>query len=1046
MFSHFFIERPIFAGVCSIVIMLAGLAAIYNLPIAQFPEITPPTVTINAAYPGASAEVAAQTVAAPIEQQVNGVEHMTYLSSSSTSNGEVSITVTFDIGTDVDQAAVNVNNRVKLAEPGLPQEVRRLGVTVQKRSSNFLQIVSLQSPDGRYDGLYLSNYASLNVVDELKRISGVGDASLFGAQDYSMRVWLRPDRMQQLKLTATDIATAIQEQNSQFAAGKIGQEPTRGAVPMTYTVTAKGRLADPHEFEQIILRANADGSVLRLKDVARVELGAIGYDFIGKVNGKPATNIAVYLQTGANALRTAEAVRKAMLEVSQRLPSGISYSIPYDTTHFIQVSIAEVVTTLFEAMLLVFAVVYLFLQNWRATLIPALAVPVSLIGTFAGMYLLGFSINTLTLLGMVLAIGIVVDDAIVVLENVERIMSHEKASPKEAAIRAMTEVSGPVVAIVLVLVAVFIPVAFLGGLTGQLYKQFAITIAISVAISGFVALTLTPALCAVLLKPVHEEPARFFRWFNRRFDTLTTHYAGWVALAIRRGALALLVFGAMLVATYGLFRIVPTSFIPPEDQGYYFAAVILPDAASLGRTVPVTDRVADIAMKNPHVQDVITLAGFDLLSGGLKTSAGTLIVILKPWDERKAPAAQVDAQTGALMAQAAGIKEAMTIAFNAPAIPGLGTTGGFEGYVQNRGTGDSKRLAEVTQQLVAAAGKRPELTGLSTQFRANVPQLFVDVDRDKAKAYGVPIGNIFDTMQSTFGTLYVNDFNKFGRTYRVQLQAEAAFRSTPEDIGSAFVRSSGGNMVPLASLLQVKKVSGAEQVDRYNNFPVAKVLGSAAPKYSSGDAIAAMEQVASAVLPADYTFVWTGTAFEEKKSGGTAVLAFGFGIIIVFLILAAQYEKWSLPLSVMLAVPFGLFGAFFAVWARGLADDIYFQISLLVLIGLAAKNAILIVEFAVLQRDAGMSVRDAAVEAARLRFRPILMTSLAFILGVIPLTIASGAGAASRRSIGTGVAGGMLAATFLAVLFVPLFYTLVSSRKTGKAVDHPGPVREGGTP
>lgn len=1030
MFSRFFIARPIFAVVLSVLIVLAGAAAIRSLPIAQFPDITPPTVTISATYPGASAEVLTQTVAAPIEEQVNGVENMLYMNSSSSSNGQTSITVTFEIGTDIDQAVVNVGNRVRQAEPRLPQEVRRLGVPVQKRVSNFLQIVSIQSPDERYDNVYLSNYTSLNIIDELKRIPGVGDATIFGAQDYSMRIWLQPDRMEQLKLTTTDIAYAVREQNSQFAAGKIGQTPTSQPVQMTYTVTTKGRLVEPDEFEQIIVRENPDGSTLRLRDVARIELGALGYDFSGKVNGKPAINIGINLQSGANALNSAEAVRDTMQDVSRRFPTGIAYSIPYDTTRFIQVSIEEVIKTLVEAMLLVFAVVYLFLQNWRATLIPSLAVPVSLIGTFAGMYLLGFSINTLTLLGMVLAIGIVVDDAIVVLENVERILSEEHMSPKEAANRAMEEVSGPVIAIVLVLCAVFIPVAFLGGLTGQLYKQFAITIAVSVAISGFVALTLTPALCAVFLKPVHREPPRFFRWFNRGFDWLTSRYTGGVAFIIRRTALAMVLFVTMGAATYGLFHIVPSSFIPPEDQGYYMAAVMLPDAASLDRTIPVTDRVAAIAATSPYVQDVVALTGFDLLSGGYKTSGGTLFAVLKPWDERTASQSDVGSHIGALMGQAFGIQEAIVFGFNPPAIPGLGTTGGFESYVQNRGQGTSKALAEVTQQLIASASKRPELIGLSTSFRPTVPQLFVDVDREKAKAYNLPISEIFETMQSTFGALYVNDFNKFGRTYRVQLQADAAYRSRPEDIGKVFVRSTGGNMIPLRSVVDVRQVSGPEQLERFNGFPAARVLGSAAPGYSSGQAVEAMEQVAQAILPPDYGFAWSGASFQEKKTGSAATLAFGFGIIVVFLILAALYEKWALPISVILAVPFGLFGAMLAVWLRGLTNDIYFQISLLVLIGLAAKNAILIVEFAVLKHEQGMTAIDAAIEAARLRFRPILMTSMAFILGVLPLAVASGAGAASRHSIGTGVVGGMLSATFLAVLFVPLFYTLVGSKNT----------------
>jgi hydrophobe/amphiphile efflux-1 (HAE1) family protein len=1028
MFSRFFIERPIFAGVLSIIIVLAGLAALASLPVAQFPEITPPTVVITANYPGASAEVLQQTVAAPIEQQVNGVENMIYMSSSSSSSGTVSITVSFEIGTDADQATISVNNRVQQATPRLPQDVRTLGVTVQKRSATFLEILTLQSPDGRYDPIFLSNYASLNIIDELKRLAGVGDATVFGARDYSMRIWIKPDRMQQLGLTTTDVVQALQQQNSQFAAGKVGQAPTDRPVQLTYTVTTKGRLVETSEFDNIILRAHPDGSVLRLKDIARIELGAQSYDVVSQLNGKAAIAIGINLQTGANALSVANAVGETMQRLSQRFPPGVQYTIPYDTTRFVVVSIKEVVKTLIEAMLLVFAVVYLFLQNWRATLIPCLAVPVSLIGAFAGMYLLGFSINTLTLLSMVLAIGIVVDDAIVVLENVERIMAQEGLEPRQAAIKAMQEVSGPVIAIVLVICSVFVPVGFLGGMTGELYKQFAITIAVSVAISGFVALTLSPALCAVLLKPSHEPPPRLFQRFNAWFDRVTERYTRGVAFIIKRTALALSLVALMLLATLGLFRLVPTSFIPAEDQGFFIAAAILPEAASIDRTMAVTERVNAMIVSDPAVANLVTINGLNLLAGGNKTSAATMFATLQPWDERSR-AQHVERQIMKLMMQGSSLKEALVLAFNPPPISGLGITGGFEFYLQNRGVGDAKELEASARQFIAAAAKRPELTGLSTTFSASVPQLYVDVDRDKAEAYGVSVSDIFATMQSTFGTLYVNDFNKFGRTYRVQLQAEASYRTRPQDIGHVYVRSNKtGGMVPLQTLLNVQYVTGAEQVDRFNVFPAVKIMGNAAPGYSSGQAIQAMEAVANDALSGDYSYAWSGTSYQERRSGGTSMVAFAFGLIMVFLILSAQYERWSLPISVLLAVPFGLFGALVTVWLRGLTNDIYFQISLLVLIGLSAKNAILIVEFAVLQREQGMSAVDAAVAAARLRFRPILMTSIAFILGSLPLAIATGAGAASRHSIGTGVVGGMLSATFLAVLFVPLFYTLLSRR------------------
>jgi HAE1 family hydrophobic/amphiphilic exporter-1/multidrug efflux pump len=1050
MFSAFFISRPIFASVISIVIILAGLAAMTMLPIAQYPEITPPVVTVTATYPGASAEVLSNTVAALLEEQINGVEDMMYMSSTSSgSSGQVAINVTFEIGTDVDQAAINVNNRVQVAEPRLPQEVRRLGVNVQKRSTNFLQIVALQSPEGRYDNLFISNYASLNVVDALKRLPGAGDVQIFGAQEYAMRIWLQPDQMARLAVATTDLAAAIQEQNSQFAAGRIGQEPTRGQQELTYTVTTKGRLTTPEEFGNIIVRAETDGSLLRLKDFARIELGAQSYDVIGKLNGRPTTLIGIYLQPGANALAAARAVRATMQDLATRFPSGISYSIPYDTTLFVEVSIREVIRTLIEAIVLVVAVVFLFLQNWRATLIPVLAVPVSLVGTFAGMYLLGYSINTLTLFGMVLAIGIVVDDAIVVLENIERIMAERHVNPREAAFQAMSEVSGPVIAIVLVLCAVFIPVAFLGGITGELYRQFAVTIAVSVVISGVVALTLSPALSAVLLRQHERPPWRFFDWFNRRFARLTERYTGAVSFLMRRALLSFGIFVVVVIAAFVLFRVVPTSFVPLEDQGYYISAVIMPDASSLRRTEKVTSQVEQIALSNPAVSYAVSITGLDFLGGGAKTSAAVLFATLKPWDEREVHVQQL---IGEFMAKTSrAIRDGVVLAFNPPPIQGLGTTGGFELYVQNRGEGDTRRLAAITGQLIAEASRRPGLIGVSTTFRPTVPQLFVELDRERAKAYAVPLSGIFDTLQALFGALYVNDFNQFGRTYRVQLQGEAEYRSQPQDLERVFVRSVKGEMVPLSSLVAVREITGPDVIERYNTFPSAKVIGSAAPGYSSGEAIAAMEEIARRTLPADFSFAWTGSAYLEKQTGGSSAIVFAAAIVMVFLILAAQYERWSLPIAVLLAVPFALFGALLAIWLRGLSNDVYFQIGLVTLIALTAKNAILIVEFALLEGERGRSAYDAAIAAARLRFRPIVMTSLAFILGVLPLALSRGAGAASRHSIGTGVIGGMLAATFIAVLFVPVFYVWLSrSREAQRAPERlvdalPGePLKEGG--
>jgi len=1026
MISRFFIDRPVFASVLSIVVVIAGIVAMRALPIAQYPDIVPPEVVVSATYPGASAEVLATTVAAPIEQEINGVENMLYMRSSASSSGQLSLTVTFEIGTDPDQATIDVNNRVQAAEARLPEEVRRQGVTVKKRSSSILQVVTLYSPDGRYDPIYVSNYALVNVLDELKRVPGVGDASLFGAKDYSMRIWLRPDKLAQLGLTPSDVADAIREQNSQFAAGAFGQEPIADGPDFTYTVTTRGRLVEASEFENIIVRSDENGATLRVKDVARVELGARDYGFAASYNGKPSIAIGVYLQPGANALATTQGVADKLEEMSARFPEGIAYALPFDTTKFVEVSIEEVIMTFAEAIILVILVVYLFLQNARATVIPLVAVPVSLIGTFAGMYLLGFSINLLTLFGMVLAIGIVVDDAIVVLENVERIMRTEKLPPREAAIKAMEEVTGPVIAIVLVLCAVFVPIGFMGGLTGEMYKQFAITIAVSVAISGFVALTLSPALCAIMLKQSHSEPAAPFRVFNRWFDRVTAGYTAGVRFLIRRTFLGVLLFAALIGVTVMLFNRIPSALVPEEDQGYMFAIAILPPGASLDRTQQATDEMTRRLMAQPQVGHVVTFAGFDLLSQSQKTSTGISFINLKDWSERPEPSDSSSALAGKFMGINATIPEAMVIAINPPPITGMSITGGFEGYLQSRGGASPKEVADVTARLVAAAAQRPELTGVRTTFTTNVPQYHVELDREKAKALNVPIDAVFTTMQSTFGSLYVNDFTLFGRVFRVTLQSEAAFREKPEDLRNVFVRSSTGEMIPLDSLVTVERVIGPDLIERFNAFTAAKIMGEPADGYSSGQALTAIEEVAAETLPADYTLGWIGSAYQEKAASGSAAQAFIFGIVMVFLILAAQYEKWSLPLAVITAVPFAVFGALLAVWLRGLSNDVYLQVGLVTLVGLSAKNAILIVEFAVLSHQRGMSIVDAANEAAKLRFRPIVMTSLAFILGCVPLAISTGAGAASRHSIGTGVIGGMLAATFLATFMVPMFFKLIA--------------------
>jgi multidrug efflux pump len=1023
--SRFFINRPIFASVISIVIVIAGIMASRVLPISQYPEIAPPTVIISASYPGASAETLAKTVAAPIEEQLSGVENLMYFNSTASANGSLSITATFEVGTDVDMATVNVNNRVKIAEPRLPDVVRQYGVTVQKRSNDILMVAAITSPEGTRTPLYLSNYALVNILDDLKRIPGVGDAQIFGAMDYSMRLWLRPDRMAQLGVTTTEISNAIAAQNKQNAAGKIGQEPAPNGQQLVYTVTAKGRLTTPEQFGNIVIRADGPKGALYLKDVARVELGAQNYDASTALLGKPVVGVGIFLQSGANALDVAKKVKLRMDELKQKFPSDVDYVVPFDTTKFVQASITEVVHTLVEALILVAIVVFVFLQNWRATVIPLVAVPVSLIGTFAGLWLFGFSINTLTLFAMVLAIGIVVDDAIVVLENVERLMWEEKMAPKEAAIEAMREVSSAVVAIVLVLCAVFIPVAFLGGIAGMLYKQFAVTVAISVTLSGIVALTLTPALCALLLQPKHEEPV-IFRPFNRLFERFTKSYTDTVNKTLHHRIIGTVACVIILGGSILMFRIVPGGFVPAEDQGYLISALMLPDGASLQRTRATGEQFQTMIKQDEAVDRVFVIAGNDIIGGGMKPNAGTVFIPLKDWDERKAGA---DDLAKKFMGMGMMLPDGLGLVFNPPAIRGLGNAGGFEAYIQARGDADPQKLSGVVQQFMEGLKKRQELVGINTFFRPTSPQLSVEVNEAKAISMGIAVSDVYQTLQATMGTLYVNDFNLNGRTYRVQLQADGQFRSKPEDLGRVYVKSSSGSMVPVSALIKVKSVVGPEQLERFNGFLSAKVMGSSVPKVSTGDAIKIVEEVAKETLPSGYELEWTGQAFQEKRTGTTSAVAFGFGIIMVFLILAAQYEKWSLPLAVILAVPFALFGALAAVMIRGMPNDIYFQIGLVVLIGLAAKNAILIVEFAAQKRAEGLGVLEAALEGARLRFRPIVMTSLAFILGVFPLVKATGAGAAARKSMGTGVFGGMLAATFIATIFIPMFFTWLSGRR-----------------
>jgi multidrug efflux pump len=1029
--SKYFLTRPVFAGVCAIIIVLAGIAAFIVLPLAQYPDIAPPTVQINANYPGASAETLSRTVAAPIEEQLSGVEGMQYFNSTAASNGQLSISVTFGVGTNIDTAIFNVNNRVQLAMPRLPEEVRRNGVLVQKRTNDLLLFAGLNSPDGSLDTLDLSNYASINIVEELKRIPGVADFTMFGGRDYSMRIWLYPDKMSQLGITTGDVATALRSQNAQYAAGKIGGEPALPGQKLAFTVTASGRLIEPEQFGDIVVRAGGPAGVLRIKDIARVELGGQNYESVTMLNGKPMVGLGMFLQPGANALEVADAIKAKLQELKAKFPPGMDYDIPVDSTDFVKASIYEVNKTIVEAALLVVAVVFLFLQSWRATIIPFVAVPVSLVGTFAGLWLFGYSINTLTLFAMVLAIGIVVDDAIVVLENVERLMREQGLQAYDAAVEAMREVSGAIVAIVLVLCAVFVPVAFLGGMAGLLYRQFAVTVAIAVVISGFVALTLTPVMCALLLKPGHHEHPVFAR-FNRVFAWLTQKFMNWVQAALTHRTKTLVIFGCVIVFAAGMLYIVPRSFLPNEDQGQVMASVQLPDAATLERTMQTTAQLRELIKDESALRFMASINGVDLIGGANKTSSATIFMRMVHWDDRDMSS---DALAGYVMQQGRAIREGTVRAFGPAPIRGLGSAGGFEFYVQARTDATPQQLSQVTQTIVEELNKHPKLTGVNTFFRTTVPQLRVDVEREKALALGIPEDDVFEALQATMGTLYVNDFNKFGRTYRVQLQADASYRSKPEDLGNVYVRSTTtGEMIPLKAVITVTHVTGPEQLERFNGFVAAKVLGSGKPGVSSNDAILAVEEVAKTSLPIGYELAWSGQAFQELRSGDASVFAFGSAIVMVFLILAALYERWRLPFAVVLTVPFALAGALLFVWMRGMANDIYFQIGLVVLIGLAAKNAILIVEFAQQGYLAGKTPTEAALDAARLRFRPIVMTSLAFMFGVAPLAISSGAGSAARQSMGTGVFGGMLVSTFIATVFVPLFFTMVAQRRRDRRV------------
>ncbi|SDR33682.1 hydrophobic/amphiphilic exporter-1, HAE1 family [Rhizobiales bacterium GAS113] len=1030
---NFFIQRPIFASAIAIIMVLAGAICYRLLPVSQFPEISPPQVVVSAHYPGASSQVVADTVTTPLEQQINGVAGMTYMSSVSANDGSSTITITFDVGYPLDIAAVDVQNRVSQAASSLPGIVNQGGVTIKKQNPNFVLIVNLYSPDDSVDAVALSNYAYLQLADPLKRLPGVGDVQIFGERRYSMRIWLNPDRLANLGITAVDVQNAVAEQNVQVAAGKIGQSPAPAGTPFEMQVNAVGRLSDPAQFGDIVVRADASGgSVVRLRDVARIELGALQYGSSAFLNEKPTIVIGVFQMPGSNALDLQQHVQDKMLELSKRFPKGIAYAMRYDTTRFVSASMRDVVITLGQAILLVILVVFIFLQSWRTTLIPTIAIPVSLIATLVVMQMFGFSLNTLSMLGMVLAIGLVVDDAIVVVENVERQLEAGLA-PLAAARKAMTEVTGPIIATTAVLMAVFTPVAFLPGVTGRLYNQFALTVAISVGLSAFNSLTLSPALCAAFLR--ERPPSNFvlFRWFNAGFAWLAHFYARSVRFLIRMRWLMLALFLAGIGGTYWVSLRIPSTFVPVEDQGYFFVIVQLPDGASLERTDEAAKQLRGTLLGTPGVQDVVSISGFNFLTFASQSNFAAEFAILKPWDER-GPDQNASNIVASVRPKLFGVPAGLAFSFDPPSIPGLGATGGFEFQVEDLTGRGSVALNEITQALIAEARKQPELNAqqLFTTFSTSTPQFNYDLDRTKAKLLGLNLPDVFNTLQIYLGSLYVNDFNLFGRTFRVTIQADKDARADATDISRLYVRNAAGRMVPLSTLGQLQPIVGPEVVTHYNNYGSALINGGPAPGYSSGEAITAMQRVAATALPADFAYEWTGITYQELKAGSVASLVFGLALVFVFLILAAQYESWSMPFMVLLAVPLALFGALGAIWIRQLQIDVYSQIGFVMLIGLSAKNAILIVEFAKRRREEGLSIVEAAMEAARLRLRPILMTAFAFILGVVPLMFATGAGAASRQSIGTTVFGGMVSATILTLAFVPIFYAVIERFREGR--------------
>ncbi len=1038
MFVNFFIDRPVFSTVIALVIVVAGLVSIPVLPVAQFPQITPPVVQVQAVYTGASAEVVEKTVTSPLEEQINGVEGMTYMSSSSSNDGTSIINVTFEIGYDLDTAAVDVQNRVDVALPRLPEDVRRYGVTTKKKSTDFILIVTLLSPENTYKNLFLSNYADINLVDALKRINGVGDVQILGERKYAMRFWLDPDKLASLGLTAMDVVSVVQDQNIQVAAGAIGNPPSPKDQVFQYTISTKGRLTDIEEFENIIIKTDAQGAITYMKDVATVELGAESYNWYTTLNGKNCASIGIYQLPGANSVEVANEVRATMLNLSKGFPDDLAYTIPYDTTVFVKESIKEVVHTLFIAILLVFLVIFIFLQDWRSTMVPAVVIPVSLVGTFGIMMAFGFSINTLTLFGLVLAIGLVVDDSIVVVENASRVIEQEGLSPKEATKKSMSEVVGPIIATTLILGAVFVPVAFIPGISGQLYKQFALTIVFSVFISAINALSLSPAMCALILRKKDKSHGRFFTKFNQGLSWFTKKYEQGVKIFIDKWKLVIAGFAVLLGVTYLIFSYLPTGFVPDEDQGYFFMVSQGSEGTALNRTRVVSDKIEKIAGAQNGVESVLTIGGYNLLNASLDSSSTSYIVILKPWADRQTKELSLNSIIGDLQVKTQEVTDVLTFLFNPPPIMGLSTTGGFQYELQDKTGGSLVNLNQVAQQVIAEAKKHKALSSLSETFKVNYPQYYIDLDRTKAKTLGVSISDVFNTLQAYLGSLYVNDFNKFGRVYRVYAQAKKDFRSEARDISRFYVRSGADDLIPLSALVKIKQIRGVQTIKHYNIFRTIEINGASAPGYSSGQAIKAMENVSAKILPENYGFEWTGVAYQEIKAGSMAVLIFGLAIVFVYLFLAAQYESWIMPIMVLLAVPLAILGALSAQLLRGLVNDVYCQIGLVMLIGLASKNAILIVEFAKTKHQEGLSIVEAALAAARIRLRPILMTAFSFILGVIPLVIASGAGAASRHSLGTTVFGGMIASTFLSLVLVPvLFVVLETLRERGLKKDDP---------